>query len=108
MRVGESRELKALARDRARRRVEADLEFEWRIAEGAGTLDNPRDQAARFCAGAEPGLTRVGVTVRQRDVVCEAEALVTVTHELLPQIGNAAVETQGLPGYTFERAAGES
>ena len=34
--------------------------------------------------------------------------LVTVTHELLPQLGNVAVETQGLPGYTFERAAGES
>ena len=108
VRVGEARELKALARDRARRRVDADLEFEWRIAEGAGTLENPRDQAVRFCAGAEPGLTRIGVTVRQRDVVCEAEALVTVTHELLPQIGNTTVETQGLPGYTFERAAGES
>ncbi|MBI2290680.1 MAG: hypothetical protein HYU73_10160 [Betaproteobacteria bacterium] len=62
----------------------------------------------RFVAAAEPGLTRVCVTVRQGDVVCEAEALITVTHELLPQLGNAAIETQGLPGYTFERAAGES
>ena len=108
VRIGEARELKALARDRSRRRVDADLEFAWRIGEGTGTLENPSDQAVRFCAGAEPGLTRVCVTVRQRDVVCEAEALVTVTHELLPQIGHTTVETQGLPGYTFERAAGES
>jgi len=108
VRVGESRELRALPRDRSRRRVEHDLEFLWRIAEGAGAIENPRDQAARFLAAAEPGLTRVCVTVRQGDIVCEAEALITVTHELLPQLGNAAVEAQGLPGYTFERAAGES
>lgn len=108
VRVGESRELRALPRDRSRRTVEQDLEFLWRIAEGAGALDNPRDQAVRFVAAAEPGLTRVCVNARQGDVVCEAEALITVTHELLPELANVAVETQGLPGYTFERAAGES
>ncbi len=108
VRAGESRELRALPRDRSRRRVEQDLEFLWRITEGAGAIENPGDQAVRFVATAEPGLTRMGVTVRQGDVVCEAEALITVTHELLPQLGSAAVETQGLPGYTFERAAGES
>jgi hypothetical protein len=108
VRVGESRELRALPRDRSRRRVEQDLEFLWRIAEGAGAIENPRDQAVRFVAAAEPGLTRVCVNARQGDVVCEAEALITVTHELLPQLGNAAVDSQGLPGYTFERAAGES
>ncbi|MFH1604783.1 MAG: ATP-binding protein [Pseudomonadota bacterium] len=108
VRVGESRELRALPRDRSRRRVELDLEFLWRIAEGAGAIENPRDQAVRFTAATEPGLARVCVSVRQGNVACEAEALVTVTHELLPQIGSAAVEAQGLPGYTFERAAGES
>jgi hypothetical protein len=41
-------------------------------------------------------------------VVCEAEALVTVTHELLPALGTTAVHTQGLPGYTFERAPGQT
>ena len=108
VRVGESRELRALPRDRSRRRVEQDLEFLWRIAEGAGAIENPRDQAVRFAAAAEPGLARVCVSVRQDNVECEAEALITVTHELLPQIGSAAVDTQGLPGYTFERAAGEA
>ena len=38
-----------------------------------------------FLAPDEPGLTRLKVTVRQRDVVCDAEALITVTHELLAQ-----------------------
>jgi hypothetical protein len=31
-----------------------------------------------------------------------------VTHELLPQLTPATVSSQGLPGYTFERAPGES
>jgi hypothetical protein len=61
-----------------------------------------------FLAPEEPGLTRLKVIVCQRDVVCEAEALITVTHELLAQIGTTTVPSQGLPGYTFERAAGES
>ena len=36
------------------------------------------------------------------------EALITVTNELLAQLGPATVPAQGLPGYTFERAPGES
>ena len=75
--------------------------------EGVGTLEGPHNQAVMFLAGQEPGLTRLKVTVSQRDVVCEAEALITVTHELLAQIGATAVSSQGLPGYTFERALGE-
>jgi hypothetical protein len=31
-----------------------------------------------------------------------------VTHELLSQVGTAVVESQGLPGYTFESAPGDS
>ena len=108
VRVGEARELRALARDRSRRRVEQNLEFLWRITEGAGGIENPRDQVVRFLAAGEPGLTRLCVTVGQGDIVCEAEALITVTHELLPELGTTSVDAQGLPGYTFERAAGES
>ncbi|MPZ47324.1 MAG: hypothetical protein GEV05_28970 [Betaproteobacteria bacterium] len=48
------------------------------------------------------------VVVRSRDVVCEAEALVTVTQEILSQIGPTSIAAPGLPGYTFERAPGES
>jgi hypothetical protein len=53
-------------------------------------------------------LARVKVSIRQHDVVCTGEGLITVTHELLAQLGAATVPSQGLPGYTFERAPGES
>jgi histidine kinase/DNA gyrase B/HSP90-like ATPase len=108
IRVGASREFRALPRDRSRRRVEQDLEFHWQIVEGAGVLEGIHNQAAVFRSSDEPGLTRLKVTVRQRDVVCEAEALITVTHEILAQIGASNVPSQGLPGYTFERAPAES
>jgi hypothetical protein len=108
VRVGETRELRALPRDRARRRVERDLEFHWEIVEGAGALAGAQNQAATYLAPDEPGLARIKVTVRQNEVVCAGEGLVTVTHELLAQLGTTTVPSQGLPGYTFERAPGES
>ena len=38
---------------------------------------------------------------------CSAEALITVTDSLDAAIAPAVINTRGLPGYTFERAAGE-
>jgi len=108
VRVGEQRSLRALPYDRARRRVETDVVFSWEIIEGGGVLDRPHDQAVNFLAPVEPGLVRVKVIVRQNEMERAAEALVTVTHELLPQLGTTAIDSQGLPGYTFERAPGES
>jgi Histidine kinase-, DNA gyrase B-, and HSP90-like ATPase len=108
VRVDEQRSLRALPYDRARRRVETDLTFKWEITEGGGALDRPHDQAVNFLAPAEPGLVHVRVTVCQGDIVRSAEALITVTHELLPQVGSTIIDSQGLPGYTFERAPGES
>ena len=61
-----------------------------------------------YLAPPEPGLTRIGLRARQRDVVCQAEAVVTVTHELAPQLGVSTTGAQGLPDYTYERAPGES
>jgi hypothetical protein len=108
VRVGEQRPLRALAHDRARRRVDTDLTFAWEIAEGGGVLDRLHDQAANFIAPAEAGLVRVSVTVRQGEVARTAEALITVTRELLPQVAATMSESHGLPGYTFESAPGES
>ena len=85
-----------------------DVTFEWQIAEGPGALNGMHSQAVSFLAPDEPGLTRVTVTVRQRDIVCTGEGLITVTHELIGQLGTATVSSQGLPGYTFERAPGET
>jgi hypothetical protein len=106
--VGSRKELRALPRDRSRRRVDRDLTFEWQLVEGPGALTGTHDQAVTFLAPAEPGLAQVKVSVRQHDIVCAGEGLITVTHELLAQLGTATVPSQGLPGYTFERAPGES
>ncbi len=108
VRVGARRELRALPRDRSRRRVERDLEFEWRILEGSGTLVGAANQAVVYNAPAEPGMARLEVVVRQGDAACAAEALITVTNELVAQFGVSSAPAQGLPGYTFERAPGQS
>ena len=105
--VNESRRFTALPRDRSRRRVEDDLQFHWEILDGAGVLSGDRNQQADLAAPGTPGLMRLRVTVRQREVTCTAEALVTVTDNILPSAGSGVVNSRGLPGYTFERAAGE-
>jgi hypothetical protein len=46
-------------------------------------------------------------SVTQRELTATAEALITVTDSLESAITPAVVNTRGLPGYTFERAAGE-
>jgi hypothetical protein len=46
--------------------------------------------------------------VRDGRTVCTGDALVTVTNELPAQINPSTTPTRGLPGYTFERAPGES
>lgn len=108
MRVGEQRSLRALPYDRSRRRVETDLTFIWEVVEGEGALDRSHDQAVSFLAPAEPGLVRVRVSVRQGDIERSGDGLITVTHELLPQVGTTMVESSGLPGYTFESSLGDS
>ena len=108
VRVGEQRTLRALPYDRSRRRVETDLTFIWEVVEGNGAMDRIRDQAVSFLAPAEPGLVRVRVSVHQGEIERTADALITVTHDLLPQVGTTTVESSGLPGYTFESAPGDS
>ena len=87
--------------------MEQDLQFEWQIAEGGGTLSSTADQEVEYLAPDTPGLTRLQVMVTQRGTTCTAEALATVTASLEPTVSTAVVNARGLPGYTFERAAGE-
>jgi hypothetical protein len=108
VRVNEQRPLGALSYDRARRRVEDNLSFTWEVVGGKGELDRHHDQVVNFLAPAEPGLSRVSVTVSQGDLERQAEALITVTRELLPHVAGAMTEGSGLPGYTLESAPGES
>jgi len=105
--VDQSRRYRALPRDRSHRRVEQDLLFNWGIGEGGGVLSSVSDQEISFQAPSSPGLVRLSVTVSQRDVSCSAEALITVTDSLDAAVGPSLFNTRGLPGYTFERAAGE-
>ena len=105
--LNEVRKFRALPRDRSRRRVQDDLQFNWEILEGDGALQGVADQEVEYRAPAIPGLTRLRVTVTQREIACNAEALVTVTDSLETAMSPAVVTMRGLPGYTFERAAGE-
>jgi hypothetical protein len=106
--LNESRKFRALPRDRSRRRVTEDLTFAWEVAEGGGALTDATNQEVEFRAPGAPGLTRLRVVVTQREMTCTAEALITVTDQLDVQAGGAsAASARGLPGYTFERAAGE-
>src|SRR3954451_21177728 len=65
------------------------------------------DQEVEYRAPAVTGLGRLKVTGTQRENPATAEALVTVTDSLERAMSPAVVNTRGLPGYTFERAAGD-
>ncbi len=107
VRVAESRNFRAIARDRVRKLVEENLIYEWTIAEGPGRLSDSKCEIVSFYAPGEPGLTRLHVLVRQGETECEAEALVTITDELLPEAPKSSGARQGLPAYTFEHRPGE-
>jgi hypothetical protein len=105
--LNDTRTFRALPRDRSRRRVVDNLTFSWELLEGEGALQGITDQEVKYQAPAVPGLARLKVTVTQREVVVTAEALITITDSLDSAMPPAVVNTRGLPGYTFERAAGE-
>lgn len=104
--VGASRRLRALARDTSRRHVTESVEFAWRVREGAGRIEDASAEYATYHAPEEPGLARIGVTARQGEAKCEAEALVTVTDSLLPETKERSSGSHGLPGYTLVHAPG--
>jgi len=105
--VNANKNLRAIPRDRAQRLVENNLSFYWQLVEGEGRLENATVEIVTFVAPAEPGLNRVRLTIRQGEVSCEAEALLTVTQSLIPQVKERETTREGIPAYTFQRAAGE-
>lgn len=105
--VNEPKKFRALPRDRSRRRVLEDLKFLWEIVEGGGSLSDARNQEVEYLAPATPGLARLKVSVMQREITCVAEALITISATLETSASSTIATTRGLPGYTFERAAGE-
>lgn len=103
--VGQSRTFRAVCRDRSRRTVDQDLRFGWAVAEGKLELLPTDSEMVTVTAPAEPELARVVLEVRQNDVVCTAEALVTVTDVLIDAPRRSA-NARGLPGYTYQHAPG--
>ena len=105
--VNEARSFRALPRDRSRRRVEHELEFEWQILDGEGALANPRDQEVSFTAPAQAGLVRLGVRVTQRDGSCAGEALITITESLVVPSGAGLASGRGPAGLHLGEGRGQ-
>ena len=108
MRVKTSGNFRAVARDKNKRVVETDLDILWKIKQGRGKLENKRGEIMTFHAPKEPGLCILEVTVRQKKIICAAEAIITVTESLIPKEKQNEISVKkGLPGYTYHYAAGE-
>ena len=105
--VGKHKKYRAICRDRSRRIVLEDLEYQWKILDGEGRLDEDQRESTTFIAPSEPCLTTVEVIVRQGVITCRDEALITVTDSLMEQSPNTGKANKGLPGYTYRRAPGE-
>lgn len=105
--VNSARSFHAVARDRSRHPVSENLTYTWCVLEGGGRIEDGAGEFATYRAPDEPGLVRIGVAASQGEVVCEAEALITVTDSILPEAGERTTPRHGLPGYTFEHAPGQ-
>ncbi len=107
MQVETSRTLRAIARDRRNRFIDQGVSFSWQIVEGSVTLDQSDTEYVEVTASNEPHLARIKVLATQGDTVCESECLVTVTRSLDERTDSSSTSATGLPGYTFQKAAGE-
>ena len=111
VRITASRTFRALARDKQRRQVDREVLYQWRIIEGDGTLNDSETELVSFTAGEEPGLVKLGITATEGEVMFEHEALITVTSTLVDDSARTnskdGIKQQGLPAYSFRKAAGE-
>jgi hypothetical protein len=112
--VESSRTLRAIARDKSKRHIEAGVVYVWRVLEGAGRIEPEDGEFVTLHATSEPCLLRVGVTASQQradddtaTTTCTAEALVTVTDSILPPSRTDDGGRRGLPGYTLQNAPGK-
>jgi len=105
--VDKRKKYRGVCRDRSRRVVLENLEYQWNITDGEGHLDENHRESIVFIAPPEPCLTTLEVVVRQGDKTCRDEALITVTDSLMDQSSKTGKSNKGLPGYTYRRAPGE-
>lgn len=107
VKVGKTRTLRGLSRDKSGRTVEHGLRFNWQVMEGAMSLENADSEIVTAVAGREPGLAKIMLTISQEDMQSEAFAHITMTDSLDDAIGTGNTNRAGLPGYTYLHAAGE-
>lgn len=106
--VGQERTFRAICRDRRGRLVDEGLHFQWRLLEGAGQIENDTGEIVTFKAPESPEVCRLCVCVTQRgENEHTAEAIVTVTDEILPEVKSKGALKKGLPGYTVKNSPGE-
>jgi hypothetical protein len=105
--VDRRKKYRVVCRDRSRRLVFENLEYQWKIIEGGGQLQDNNTESVTFTAPSEPCLTTLKAIVRQEDTECSDEALITVTDSFLDQSTRDAGLHKGLPGYSYRRAPGE-
>ena len=109
--VGDKKKLKIIARDKNKRQLDSGYSVKWYVDEGEGRIDSPEKEFVQFSAPDEPGIISVGAIVTQDERECLAECIITVTKELIdkdksPGSSDGSLK-KGLPGYTFQKAAGE-
>lgn len=107
VRVHRSRTLRAIARDQQQRQIDREVQFQWSVLEGDGSLENAASEIVTFHAPGEPGLVKLGVVATEGDRMIEAEALITVTETLLDSGRTGEDSKQGMPAYSFKHSAGE-
>ena len=105
--IDQRKKYRAVCRDRSRRIVVENLVYRWEITDGDGQLLESDGESVIFIAPPEPCLTTLRVVVRQDQIQCEDEALITVTDSLVGQSSGADGVRKGMPGYTYRRAPGE-
>ncbi len=110
--VAGQRKLHAVARDKARRTIDAGVDITWNMEHGRGSLDVTEGEFATYLAPPEPELAVVVARARQGEgddaVEVEARANLTVTASLTGARGaDGPLAKRGLPGYTYRYAPGE-
>ena len=109
--VGQSRVLRAIARDRNRRSIGRPLMYVWEVVAGGATLVGAQGEQVEVVAGTEPGLVQLQVMASENgvdgEVLVIGTASITVTDELVSGAPRTTSAGKGLPGYTFTPAPSE-
>ena len=109
VKVNETKKLRIIAKDKNKKQIDTGLDIIWRIVEGESTLSSYEGEIVEFKASSEPGITIIKAEIIQDNIICDAEAIITVTEELITNKDNNSGDKpdKGLPSYTFLKRPGE-